>query len=234
MNSHLLEQAKHGDPDAKEQMILENLGLIWGIVHRFAGRGVDTEDLFQLGCIGLLKAIDGYNSEFGTQFSTYAVPKIAGEIRRFLRDDGIIKVSRTLKEQAALIKRVSGELCARLGREPFLSELCDATGLTADEIAMAETAAAQTDSLQRQICDEDFCLEQILPGADLEESVIETMALWDAIAALEPRQQAVLNMRFFRGMTQEKTALVLGISQVQVSRIERKALTQLRDILLDA
>ena len=101
MNSHLLEQAKHGDPDAKEQMILENSGLIWGIVHRFAGRGVDTEDLFQLGCLGLLKAIDGYNSEFGTQFSTYAVPKIAGEIRRFLRDDGIIKVSRTLKEQAA-------------------------------------------------------------------------------------------------------------------------------------
>ena len=231
MSTELLEKAREGDKCAKEQMILENSGLIWSIVRRFLGRGVEADDLYQLGCLGFLKAIDGYDVGFGTQFSTYAVPKIAGEIRRFLRDDGSIKVSRTLKEQATQIKTVRGQLTLELGREPLLSEVSAATGLTPEEIAVAETAALPTDSLQRPASEDGCSLEQLLPGEGIEEQIIETVSLRDAIGCLEPRQRAVIDMRYFRGMTQEKTAAVLGISQVQVSRIERRSLERLRVIL---
>ena len=165
------------------------------------------------------------------RFSTYAVPKIAGEIRRFLRDDGAIKVSRTIKEQAVMLRSLRSRLTLELGREPHLSEVAEASGLTVQEIAVIDTAMLPADSLQRPAGEDGCSLEQLLPGERIEEMIIESVSLNDAISHLEPRQQTVIRMRYFRGMTQEKTAGVLGVSQVQVSRLERKALKSLREIL---
>lgn len=231
MTQALLSQAQTGDPSARERLLQENAGLIWSIVRRFYGRGTEPEDLYQLGCLGFLKAIDGYDPAYGTQFSTYAVPKIAGEIRRFLRDDGAIKVSRTIKEQAAQLRNLRNQLTLELGREPHLSEIAQASGLTVQEIAVIDTAMLPADSLQRPAGEDGCSLEQLLPGEAIEERIIESVALGDAIAQLEPRQQAVIRMRYFRGMTQDKTAAVMGVSQVQVSRLERRALGRLKEIL---
>lgn len=231
MTQTLLSQAQTGDPTARERLLQENAGLIWSIVRRFYGRGTEPEDLYQLGCLGFLKAIDGYDPAYGTQFSTYAVPKIAGEIRRFLRDDGAIKVSRTIKEQAAQLRNLRNQLTLELGREPHLSEIAQASGLTVQEIAVIDTAMLPADSLQRPAGEDGCSLEQLLPGEAIEEKIIESVALGDAISQLEPRQQAVIRMRYFRGMTQDKTAAVMGVSQVQVSRLERRALGVLREIL---
>ena len=231
MTQALLSQAQTGDPSARERLLQENAGLIWSIVRRFYGRGTEPEDLYQLGCLGFLKAIDGYDPAYGTQFSTYAVPKIAGEIRRFLRDDGAIKVSRTIKEQAAQLRNLRNQLTLELGREPHLSEIAQASGLTVQEIAVIDTAMLPADSLQRPAGEDGCSLEQLLPGEAIEEKLIESVALGDAISQLEPRQQAVIRMRYFRGMTQDKTAAVMGVSQVQVSRLERRALGRLKEIL---
>ena len=231
MTQALLSQAQTGDPSARERLLQENAGLIWSIVRRFYGRGTEPEDLYQLGCLGFLKAIDGYDPAYGTQFSTYAVPKIAGEIRRFLRDDGAIKVSRTIKEQAAQLRNLRNQLTLELGREPHLSEIAQASGLTVQEIAVIDTAMLPADSLQRPAGEDGCSLEQLLPGEAIEEKIIESVALGDAISQLEPRQQAVIRMRYFRGMTQDKTAAVMGISQVQVSRLERRALGRLKETL---
>ena len=231
MTAALLNQAQQGDAAAREQLLKENTGLIWSIVRRFYGRGTEPEDLYQLGCLGFLKAIDGYDAAYGTQFSTYAVPKIAGEIRRFLRDDGAIKVSRTIKEQATGLRALRNKMTLELGREPYLSEITQASGLTVQEIAVIDTAMLPADSLQRPAGEDGCSLEQLLPGDAIEEKIIESVALGDAISQLEPRQQAVIRMRYFRGMTQDKTAAVLGVSQVQVSRLERRALGRLKEIL---
>ena len=231
MTAALLTQAQQGDAAAREQLLQENTGLIWSIVRRFYGRGTEPEDLYQLGCLGFLKAIDGYDAAYGTQFSTYAVPKIAGEIRRFLRDDGAIKVSRTIKEQATGLRTLRNKMTLELGREPYLSEIAQASGLTVQEIAVIDTAMLPADSLQRPAGEDGCSLEQLLPGDAIEEKIIESVALGDAISQLEPRQQAVIRMRYFRGMTQDKTASVLGVSQVQVSRLERRALGKLKEIL---
>ena len=231
MTQALLSQAQTGDPSARERLLQENAGLIWSIVRRFYGRGTEPEDLYQLGCLGFLKAIDGYDPAYGTQFSTYAVPEIAGEIRRFLRDDGAIKVSRTIKEQAAQLRNLRNQLTLELGREPHLSEIAQASGLTVQEIAVIDTAMLPADSLQRPAGEDGCSLEQLLPGEAIEEKIIESVALGDAISQLEPRQQAVIRMRYFRGMTQDKTAAVMGVSQVQVSRLERRALGRLKEIL---
>ena len=231
MTQALLSQAQTGDSSARERLLQENAGLIWSIVRRFYGRGTEPEDLYQLGCLGFLKAIDGYDPAYGTQFSTYAVPKIAGEIRRFLRDDGAIKVSRTIKEQAAQLRNLRNQLTLELGREPHLSEIAQASGLTVQEIAVIDTAMLPADSLQRPAGEDGCSLEQLLPGEAIEEKIIESVALGDAISQLEPRQQAVIRMRYFRGMTQDKTAAVMGVSQVQVSRLERRALGRLKEIL---
>ena len=228
MTQALLSQAQTGDPSARERLLQENAGLIWSIVRRFYGRGTEPEDLYQLGCLGFLKAIDGYDPAYGTQFSTYAVPKIAGEIRRFLRDDGAIKVSRTIKEQAAQLRNLRNQLTLELGREPHLSEIAQASGLTVQEIAVIDTAMLPADSLQRPAGEDGCSLEQLLPGEAIEEKIIESVALGDAISQLEPRQQAVIRMRYFRGMTQDKTAAVMGVSQVQVSRLERRALGRVK------
>ena len=224
----LLEQAQQGDREAREQLVVENAGLVWSIAQRFYGRGVDPDDLYQLGCLGFLKAIDGFDLSYGTQFSTYAVPKIAGEIRRFLRDDGAVKVSRSVKERAAAIKMARTRLTAQWSREPTLSELAEALDLTVEEIAAAETATAATESIQRESGEEGFTLEHILTDGFMEEQLIERIALKEAIGKLPDREKTVIGLRYYRGLTQEKTAKILGVSQVQVSRIEKKALQALR------
>ncbi len=217
--------------EAKEQLVTENSGLIWSVVRRFYGRGVESDDLFQLGCIGFLKAIQGFDLSFGTEFSTYAVPKIAGEIRRFIRDDGVIKVSRTLKERSASIKMARQKLTGELGREPYVSELSDYLSLTAEEIAAAETATSATESIQQPAGEDGFTLENVLSQGNMEEHILEMASLRDAVRRLPEREQQVIYLRFFHGLTQERTAKIIRVSQVQVSRIERKALQQLRGII---
>ena len=224
----LIEKAQAGDDAAMESLVEENSGLIWAVTRRFLGRGTEAEDLYQLGCLGFLKAVEGFDLEFGTQFSTYAVPKIAGEIRRFLRDDGAIKVSRGIKEQAAVIRTVRNQLTSALGREPTVGEISRQTGFTPEEIALAETATAATESIQRETGEEGFSLEQVLTDTESEEKMVEKITLRQAISALADREATVIRLRYFHGLTQQRVAKVLEVSQVQVSRIEKKALTQLR------
>lgn len=223
----LLEAAQSGDRAACGQLIEENDRLIWAVVRRYMGRGVEAEDLFQLGCIGFLKAVQGFDVEFGTQFSTYAVPKIAGEIRRFLRDDGAVKVSRTLKEQAMRIYAARESLSRTLGRDPTLSELSAETGLEPEEIASAETAAASVTSLQSET-GEGMMLESLLGDEGMEERVIERLSLREAVESLPEKERMVILLRYYRGLTQEKASKIVGVSQVQVSRIEKKAVAELR------
>lgn len=227
----LLRRSQEGDAAAREQLVIENSGLVWSIARRYFGRGVDPDDLYQLGCLGFLKAIDGFDLEYGTQFSTYAVPKIAGEIRRFLRDDGAVKVSRSIKERAASIKMARQRLTAELGREPALSELAEDTGLTTEEIATAETATACTESIQKEAGEDGFTLEDILTSGSMEEELIEHISLKEAVGKLPERERLVINLRYFRGLTQDKAAKIMGVSQVQISRIEKKALQQLRQYI---
>jgi RNA polymerase sporulation-specific sigma factor len=227
----LLRRAKDGDREAGEQLVVENTGLIWSIARRYFGRGVEPDDLYQLGCVGFLKAVSGFDLSFGTEFSTYAVPKIAGEIRRFLRDDGTVKVSRGLKERAAAIKLARQQLTGTLDREPTLSELSAQTGLTAEEIATAELATASTESIHRQTGEEGFTLENVLCTDGMEDEILESVALREAMAQLPEREKAVLDLRYFHGLTQDRTARIMGFSQVQVSRVEKKALGLLRQIM---
>ena len=227
----LIARSRAGDRAAGEQLILENSGLIWSIARRYFGRGVDPDDLYQLGCLGFLKAVEGYDTAFGTQFSTYAVPKIAGEIRRFLRDDGSVKVSRGLKERSAAIKMTRSRMTAELGREPTVGELSKEMGLSVEEIATAETATAATESIQRETGEDGFTLENVLTDSDTEEQLVERIALREAIGKLPEREALVINLRYFHGLTQERVARVLQVSQVQVSRIEKKALGHLREMM---
>lgn len=223
----LLEEARRGDNDACAQLIEENAGLIWSIVRRYYGRGAEPEDLYQLGCMGFLKAIRGFDLSYGTQFSTYAVPKIAGEIRRYLRDDGAVKVGRGLREQALNIFAARERLSHQLGREPAISELSAETGLTAEEIAAAELAAAPPESLQQELSD-GLTLESTLRSSEGEEAMMEKIALRSAIDTLPESEKKTILLRFFKGLTQAQTARILAVSQVQVSRLERRALERLR------
>ena len=227
----LLEAAQRGDNDACERLLIDNSGLIWSVARRYYGRGVDPEDLYQLGCLGFLKAVRGFDLEYGTQFSTYAVPKIAGEIRRFLRDDGVVKVSRGLKERSAALRQARQQLSQQLGREPTLSELSAATGLEAEDIAAADTAALSVASLQSESGEDGFTLESVLGTGGMEEEVVERLTLRWAIDALPERERQVIFLRFYKGLTQDRAARVLGVSQVQVSRIERRAIGRLREAL---
>ena len=208
----LIAKAQQGDREASEALVEENSGLIWSVARRFLGRGTEADDLYQLGCLGFLKAVEGFDLSYGTQFSTYAVPKIAGEIRRFLRDDGAVKVSRSLKEQAATIKAARSRLTGALGREPTIQEISRQTGLTPEEIALAETATAATESIQRETGDEGFTLENVLTDTESEERM-------------------VIQLRYFHGLTQQRVAAVMNVSQVQVSRIEKKAVAMLRELM---
>lgn len=228
----LIVRAQSGDRSACEELVMENAALVWSVVKHFIGRGAETDDLYQLGCLGFIKAVDGFDPAFGTQFSTYAVPKIAGEIRRYLRDDGAIKVSRGIKEQALTIKTVRNHLTSALGREPTILEIANQTSLTPEEIAMIETATAATESIHRQTGEDGFSLEDILSDTESEERMVEKISLRQAIDHLPEREQMVLKLRYYHGLTQERTSRVLGVSQVQVSRIEKKALAKLRELMM--
>ena len=227
----LIASEQAADKSATEKLVEENSGLIWSVARRFLGRGVEADDLYQLGCLGFLKAVDGFDTNYGTQFSTYAVPKIAGEIRRFLRYDGTVKVSRTLKEQAVTIRSARNRLTLALGREPTVQEISRQTGLSPEEIALAETATAATESIQRQTGDEGFSLENVLTDTETEEKMVEKIALRQAISALPERERTVIQLRYFHGLTQQRVAKIMAVSQVQGSRIEKKALTLLRELL---
>ena len=220
--------AKNGDRAAAEELVEQNSGLIWSIARRFFGRGVDPDDLYQLGCVGFIKAVAGFDPEFGTQFSTYAVPKIAGEIRRFLRDDGSVKVSRTIKERAASIRNARSLLEQSLGREPTLSEISKECGLPIEDIAVAETATIAPESLQRETGEDGFTLESMLGDWTQEERLIEYVALREAVSALPEKEKMVINLRYYHGLTQDDASKILKVSQVQVSRLERRAMEHLR------
>jgi RNA polymerase sporulation-specific sigma factor len=227
----LIARAQAGDKDASELLVSENSGLIWSVAKRFIGRGAEMDDLYQLGCLGFLKAVEGFDLQYGTQFSTYAVPKIAGEIRRFLRDDGAVKVSRTIKEQASSIKTARNQLTNKLGREPTVNELSEQTGFTVEEIAIAETATAATESIQRQTGEDGFSLENVLTDTESEERMVEKISLRQAIDKLSERESMVINLRYFHGLTQDRVSKILSVSQVQVSRIEKRALSALKEYL---
>lgn len=227
----LIQKAQAGDREAAECLVTENSGLIWSIARRFIGRGVETEDLYQLGCLGFLKAIEGFDIHFGTQFSTYAVPKISGEIRRFLRDDGTVKVSRSLKEQSAAIKSMRSKLTTLLGREPTIQEISDQVGLTPEEIALAETATSAAESIHQETGEDGFTLENILTDTESEERMVEKIALRQVIQNLPERERMVIQLRYYHSLTQQRVAKVMQVSQVQVSRIEKKALERIREFM---
>ncbi len=227
----LIARCQAGDMAAKEIMIAENSGLIWSVTRRFLGRGTEADDMYQLACLGFLKAIDGFDLRFGTQFSTYAVPKIAGEIRRFLRDDSTVKVSRSIKERAVTIKAARNQLTNTLGREPTVSEISDATGITPEDIAVAESATASIESIHQVTGDEGFSLENVLTDTQSEDAFLEQMALRQAIEKLPEREAMVIKLRYFHGLTQQRVSKVLDVSQVQISRIEKKALEKLREFM---
>ena len=219
------------DKTRRSTFIEQNLGLVHSCAGRFRGRGIEYDDLYSAGCMGLVKAYDGFDESRGVCFSTYAVPKIAGEIRRFLRDDGAVKVSRSLKEQAATIKATRSRLTGALGREPTIQEISRQTGLTPEEIALAETATAATESIQRETGDEGFTLENVLTDTESEERMVEKIALRQAISGLPERERMVIQLRYFHGLTQQPVAAVMNLSQVQVSRIEKKAVAMLRELM---
>ena len=227
----LIASSQAGNEEAKELLVTENTGLIWSVTRRFIGRGVESDDLFQLGCLGFIKAVDGFDLQYGTQFSTYAVPKIAGEIRRFLRDDGAVKVSRSIKEQAAQIGTMRSKLINLLGREPTIQELAHQTGISAEEIAMIENAMASVESIHQSSGEDGFTLENVLTDTESEDRFLEKMALRQAITQLPERERNVIHLRYFHCLTQERVAKLLSVSQVQISRIEKKAIARLRELI---
>ena len=228
----LIAKAQQGDREASEALVEENSGLIWSVARRFLGRGTEADDLYQLGCLGFLKAVEGFDLGYGTQFSTYAVPKIAGEIRRFLRDDGPVKVGRTMREKGQTLWAARERLQGRLGCEPKLSQLAAETGMTPEEIAAVDLALIAPDSLQQETA-EGLTLESTLCAEEPSVSLVERIALRDAIDALPEKERKTILLRFFKGLTQEQTARILQVSQVQVSRLERRSLQKLRDLLAE-
>lgn len=222
--------AQTGDRQAMEMLVRDNLPLVHSVVRRFYGRG-EAEDLFQLGAMGLMKAIRDFDPNRPVEFSTYAVPKIAGEIRRFLRDDGAVKVSRTVKEHAAAVQRAERQLTEKTGESPRLSALCQQTGLTLEQVLEAMQAPTGTISLEAEAKEDGASLLELLPGDDPEERITLRMDLQRALEALEPRLRQVVVLRYLRDMTQQRAAALLGITQVQVSRLEKRARGRLRELL---
>ena len=224
--------AQSGDKAEMERLLTENSALIWSVAHRFTGRGCELEDLYQLGCIGFVKAVQGFDTEFGTQFSTYAVPKIAGEIKRFLRDDGLIKVSRSLKELSYKAKTAREQLNARLGREPTLEELAAEVGTGVEELAAAVESEAEVESLNKTIYQSDgneiHLIDRIEESGREDEEIIDRLALHKLIRELEPKERQIIVMRYYMNKTQTQIAGELGISQVQVSRLEKRILASMR------
>ena len=222
--------AQIGDQTAMEALLQENTPLVWSVAKRFYGRGCEPEDLFQLGAIGLLKAIRAFDLQRPVELSTYAVPMIMGEIRRFLRDDGPVKVSRTLRERAAMLRQLQTRLESDTGQSPRLSDLCRESGLQPEEVLEAINAPRDTDSLDAALPGQERTLGEMLPAGG-EGRVVEGLALQEAISRLEPQLRQVILLRYMRDLTQQKIAVILGITQVQVSRLEKKARLQLQNAL---
>lgn len=246
--SVLIARSQSGDKGAREVLIEKNLGLVHSIVRRFIGRGYDLEDLFQIGTIGLMKSIDKFDLQMGVKFSTYAVPMITGEIRRFLRDDGPVKVSRTLKENGMKVKAARQKLQGELGREPTMKELSESSGLSREDIVMAMEAASEVESLYAAVYQDDgsevYLVDKIVQGAngavgssaggefqDYEkEKLLNHMLLKGLLDSLSERERELIYMRYFQERTQMEIAGIMGISQVQVSRMEKKILLRMREM----
>lgn len=231
----LIESAHAGDKEARDRLVTENMGLVWSIVRRFTGRGHDPEDLFQIGSIGLIKAIDKFDLSYDVKFSTYAVPMIMGEIKRFLRDDGMLKVSRSIKELASKAKGVREEMTAVMGREPTVEELASHMGICSEELAVALDSGAEVESLYKTIYHgdgNDICLmDKLEEERNGQEDVINRVVLDQLLGQLPPQERQIIWMRYFEDRTQTQIAGILGISQVQVSRLEKKILKNMRDKL---
>lgn len=231
----LIARARSGDTWARELLVEANLGLVGHVVKRFTGRGFEDEDLHQIGCLGLIKAIDRFDLGFGVRFSTYAVPMILGEIRRYLRDTGPVKVSRRLKGLAARARQAREELGARLGREPTINELAGRLEIEAGDVLDALEATRRPTSFQLEVgedgSDPIFLLDRVAADREGGERWFENIAVREAVARLEPRKRKIILWRFFRDLTQAEVADLCGISQVHVSRLEKQALAEMRAAL---
>lgn len=230
----LIVMAKEGDRLAQSYLVEKNIGLVWSLVRRFQNRGHETEDLFQIGCIGLIKAINKFDTSFDVKFSTYAVPMIIGEIKRFLRDDGIIKVSRSLKETSIKARVVREVMSKELGREPAIGEIAQRLDIPVEELAMAVEAAHSPDSLFNSVGDGDNSSLMLIDKlndscSDNESDIVDRIALRQVMDTLKPREKQIIVLRYFKEKTQVQIAKMLGISQVQVSRIEKKILENIRE-----
>ncbi len=228
----LIRRSQEGDKEARETLIEENMGLIHHVVKRFLGRGVEAEDLFQIGAIGLVKAVDRFDLSFDVRFSTYAVPMIAGEIKRFLRDDSMIKISRSLKELAIRAARLREELLMERGEEPGVEELAERLGVEPEELVQAMDGSAEVESLQKIVYQGDgeglSLMDKVDQGKDEEETLLRQLLLEQLLSSLEPKERRLIVLRFFHDRTQTQVAEELGMSQVQVSRLEKKILQALK------
>ncbi len=229
----LLKLAKEGNQDAKEQLVTENLGLVWAVARRFMGRGYELDDLYQIGCIGLMKCIDKFDLSYDVKFSTYAVPMISGEIKRFLRDDGMIKVSRTLKETAYKVKKAREEIINRTGIEPKLEELSELLEIDVEEIVASLEVNIEVESIHKTIYQNDgnavYLIDKIASEKDENESLLNQMVIEGLLKGLNDMEQTIIRLRYFENKTQTEIAKEVGISQVQVSRMEKKILLKMRD-----
>lgn len=228
----LLKRVREGDKQAREDLFEQNTGLVYSVIRRFMGRGTEAEDLFQIGCIGLLKAIDRFDAAFEVKFSTYAVPMIAGEIQRFLRDDGLIKVSRTLKENQYRVYQKQQEMREKFGRDPTFAELSEALKLSSEELVLTLESQAEVESLQKPVYQSDgneiMLEEKISEDSKEEEQLLNHIFLEELLRDLGVRERQLIGMRYFQNMTQTEIAGILKISQVQVSRLEKRILKSLR------
>ena len=232
----LIGKAHQGDKVARDLLVEQNTGLVWSIVRRFLNRGVEAEDLFQIGSIGLMKAIDKFDTSYEVRFSTYAVPMITGEIKRFLRDDGMLKVSRSMKETAGKGYAAREQLERKLGREPSLMEIADEIGVTPEELAMAMESGAEIESLQKTIYQGDgndiSLMDKLEEKTNQNEKLLDRILLENLLKILEPAERNLIYLRYFQEETQVSIAKKMGISQVQVSRMEKKILERLRKNLM--
>ena len=230
----LIQKSHEGDKAAREQLVEENVGLIWCVVKRFYGRGLENEDLFQIGSIGLLKAIDKFDLSYDVKFSTYAVPMISGEIKRFLRDDGMIKVNRTLKELSYKIFQTREKLLDLLGREPTIEELAEKMQIDKEEIVEALEAGSEVESIYKPIHQKEGneirLMDKLEEKEHREEKILDHMLLQQLLGTLEKEERTLIYMRYFQDKTQSQVGKELGISQVQVSRMEKKIMENLRKI----
>lgn len=229
----LIGRSHQGDKEARDTLFKENTGLIYSVAKRFLGRGVEMEDLFQIGSIGLLKAVDHFDPSYEVRFSTYAVPMIVGEIKRFLRDDGILKVSRSLKENCGRIYQAKEKLEKELGREPGLDEIAAEVELSLEEVILALESTAEVESLHKTIYQgdgNDISLMDRLPEKENgQEQALERIFLDEMLQSLDARERQLIGMRYFQNRTQTEIAAELGVSQVQVSRMEKRILKKLKE-----